>query len=56
MSATGQFVFFLVALILFGLAAIIRFARTPPALDAALVAAGLAAWVFVSVYNAAKAM
>ncbi len=56
MSATGQFIFFLIALILFGIAAVIRLVRSPPALDAALIAFGLASWVFVSVYTAAKAM
>jgi len=57
MSATGQFIFFLIALICFGIAAIIRLVtRTVTAIDSALMSAGLASWVFVLVYNAAKEM
>jgi hypothetical protein len=54
MSPTGQFICALVAIICFGIAAIMRL--SVKAWDAALVAAGLAAWVFIVVVSAAKAM
>lgn len=54
MSAQSQFICFLVALILFGVAAILHLSVRAWAL--ALTAAGLAAWVFVDVVNAAEAM
>ena len=54
MSPTGQFICFLIALILFAIAAVMRFAAR--AWDSALVAAGLVAYTFVFVVNAAKAM
>ena len=54
MSPTGQFICFLIALILIAVAAIMRFAAR--AWDSALVAAGLCAYILVFVVNAAKAM
>lgn len=54
MSPTGQFICFLIALIVIGIAALMRFAAR--AWDSALVAAGLFAYLLVFVVNAAKAM
>jgi hypothetical protein len=54
MSPTSQFICFLVAIICFGIAAVMRL--SVKAWDAALVAIGLGFWVFVAVVTAAKAM
>lgn len=54
MSPTGQFICFLIALVLVGIAALMRFAAR--SWDSALVAAGLCAYILVFVVNAAKAM
>jgi len=57
MSATGQFIFFLIAIILFGIASVMRMLnKAVTYIDSALVSAGLASWMFVLVYNAAKEM
>lgn len=54
MSPTGQFICFLVALVLMIIAALMRWAAR--AWDSALVASAFVAFFFVFVVNAAKAM
>lgn len=54
MSPTGQFICALVAIICFGVAAVLRLIAK--AWDSMLVAVGLAFWVLIVVVSAAKAM
>lgn len=54
MSPTGQFICFIIALILVAVAAAMRFAAR--AWDSALLAAGICAYLLVFVVNAADAM